>query len=98
MRRIEITKGTCFGEMKVIQEVESKGKRRFACECKCGQKVTARLDHLRSGHTSSCGRCGILHDGKRKTLRRWASLFGIPESTLRARLKVMGIREALERG
>lgn len=98
MRRIEISNGTCFGDLEVIHEVESKGKRRFLCQCACGQQVTARLNHLRSGHTSSCGRCGLEHNGKRKTIREWASLYGLKESTLRARLKLMGIREALERG
>lgn len=97
MRRIEISNGTSYGDLEVIREVESKGKRLFLCECDCGQRVTARLGHLRSGHTSSCGRCGLEYKGKRKTLREWASLYGLKESTLRARLKLMGIGEALER-
>ena len=36
--------------------------------------------------------------GKRKTVAEWARLHDINESTLRARLKVMGIKEALGRG
>jgi hypothetical protein len=77
--------------------MESTGKRRFTCKCDCGQSVLVRLDHLRSGHTSSCGKCGIEHKGERRTIRAWAESKGIKESTLRARLKIMGIGEALER-
>lgn len=98
MRRIEVNAGDEFGDLTVIREVETKGKRHFLCECACGQKVTVRLGHLRSGHTTTCGRCGVEHKGERKTLREWAFLHGLNESTLRARLKVMDISEALKRG
>ena len=98
MRRIEITPGTPYGDLEALREVESTGKRHFLCECSCGQKVTVRLAHLHSGHTKSCGRCGLQYKGTRRTLREWASLYGIKESTLRARLKLMGIGEELERG
>lgn len=97
MRRIEVTSGTKFGDLTVLNEVESAGKRKFECSCECGANVVVRLDHLRSGHTSTCGRCGIEYAGERKTLREWADSHGIKESTLRARLKTMGMREALLR-
>ena len=97
MKRIEVEAGTKFGELFVIEEVKSSGKRRFLCSCDCGAKVEVRLDHLRSGHTSSCGSCGISHAGKRMTIKQWAESHGLNESTLRARLKVMSLREALER-
>lgn len=98
MQRIEVKPGDEFNDLTVIREVESTGKRQFLCECVCGREVTARLDHLRSGHTSSCGKCGIEHRGERKTLREWAGSRGIKETTLRARLKTMSLGEALERG
>lgn len=97
MQRIVINPGDEYGELTVIREVESKGKRRFLCKCACGQQVECRLDHLRSGHTSSCGRCGMEYKGQRRTIRDWANLYGINESTLRARLKSMSLGEALER-
>ena len=98
MRRLEITPGTSYGELKVVREVETKGKRHFLCKCECGNQVTVRLGHLTSGHSTTCGKCGILFQGKRKTIRQWAALHGMNESTLRARLKVLPIHEALRRG
>lgn len=98
MRRLEIKSGIEFGDLKVIKEVESSGKRQFLCECSCGRQVVVRLGHLRSGHSTTCGNCGVEFKGQRKTVRAWASLYGLKESTLRARLKVMDIGEALKRG
>lgn len=97
MQRISVEAGEKYGNLKVVCEIPSKGKRKFCCECNCGVRVDVRLDHLRSGHTASCGRCGIEHAGERMTLKQWASSYGINESTLRARLKIMSLREALER-
>ena len=99
MRRIEVNKGDEYGDLKIVREVKSSaGKRQFLCKCSCDAKVDVRLDHLRSGHTSSCGRCGILYRGERKTLAEWAKKYRVNPSTLRARLKVgMDMREALER-
>lgn len=98
MKRLEIADGAKYGELVVVQEVESiANKRRFLCTCSCGAKPIVRLDHLRSGHTQSCGSCGIEHEGTRMSLREWADLAGIPESTMRARLKTMDMREALLR-
>jgi hypothetical protein len=97
MQRLVIPPETEFGDLRVVREVDSPGKRCFLCRCSCGQCVTVRLDHLRSGHTSSCGKCGLELDGVRKTIKAWAASIKIHESTLRARLKAMGLREALGR-
>lgn len=97
MRRIEVNPGDEYGDLTVIQEVESSGKRHFLCRCACGRESTTRLSHLRSGHSTSCGQCGIEFNGERKTLRQWAKGAGLKPSTLRARLKIMGMREALKR-
>lgn len=97
MQRLEIPAGTAYGDLEVTREIESRGKRHFLCRCSCGNEVKVRLDHLRSGHTSSCGGCGVEFGGKRKTVAQWARDKGIKESTLRARLRVMKLGEALER-
>lgn len=98
MRRIEVKPGDKYGELTIIKEVESSGKRQMLCECSCGNQVTVRLGHLTSGHSTTCGKCGIEYRGKRKTIREWAAQYGLHESTLRARMKVMDIGEALKRG
>jgi len=99
MQRIEVATGEKYGDLTVVRETgKVTGKRNFICKCACGNQVTVRLGHLRSGHSTTCGNCGIEHDGQRKTVSEWASLYGLKESTLRARLKVMGISEALRRG
>lgn len=99
MQRVEVKPGDQYGDLKVIREGEksASGKRQCLCECSCGQKVLVRLGHLRTGHTTTCGKCGVEYQGKRKTLREWASLYGLKESTLRARLRNMPIGEALKR-
>lgn len=98
MQRLEIKPGTQYGELKVIREAENKGKRQFLCKCSCGQEVVVRLGHLRSGHSTKCGRCGITYKGRQLNIGQWAREFNINESTLRARLKTMSIGEALRMG
>lgn len=98
MKRIEVKPGEQYGELTIIREVEAKGKRHVLCKCSCGQQAKVRLGHLRSGHSTTCGKCGIEFNGKRRTLTEWASLYGLKESTLRARLKAgLPIGEALKR-
>ena len=104
MKRIEVKPESRFHDLAVIREVEATSvgatskRRQFLCKCQCGNETEVRLDHLRVGHTTSCGRCGILYNGKKKTLTAWAKSIGVNESTLRARLKVMSLGEALLRG
>jgi hypothetical protein len=97
MRRVEVAEGAKYGQLTVIREVGAVGKRRFLCKCDCGNATEVRLDHLQSGHTSSCGQCGVEYAGKKMTIKEWAESHGIKESTLRARLKTMNMREALGR-
>jgi hypothetical protein len=97
MRRLSVETGDRYGGLTVVRELSSPGRRRVLCRCECGRELGVRLDHLRGGQVS-CGRCGLEFGGERKTLAEWAAVAGVGESTLRARLKVMGLREALERG
>lgn len=97
MRQLVVESGDSFGNLIVVSECDTDGKRKFLCRCKCGVEVIVRLDHLRSGHTASCGGCGIEYRGRRMSIKDWAKSANIKESTLRARLKIMDIGEALER-
>lgn len=99
MQRLEIKPGTQYGELKVIREApDVNGKRQMLCKCSCGQQVVVRLGHLRSGHSTKCGRCGITYKVRQLNIGQWAREYNINESTLRARLKTMSIGEALEMG
>lgn len=55
MRGKDLT-GMRFGELTVVGPAESsKGKAMWRCKCACGRDVVVRADHLKSGHTTSCG-------------------------------------------
>jgi len=98
MKRLEIKPNAQYTDLTIIREVETTGRRKFLCECQCGNKTEVRLDHLTSGHSTSCGKCGIEWRGERRTLTAWAQSVEIDESTLRARLKIMSMDEAMRRG
>jgi hypothetical protein len=100
MQRIDLPTGAVFGYLTVIKEARTDSPRRmYACRCSCGAKVNVRVDHLRGGHTQSCGRCNLIgYKGKRKTLKAWADSIGVGESTLRMRLKRMTMQEAMAMG
>ena len=98
MRRIDVKAGDRFNQLVVLRDVGVvNGKRKLLCKCSCGAEVMVRLAHVRSGHTKSCGDCGIEYNGERMSVKDWASFAGIPESTLRSRLRTMSIGEALLR-
>lgn len=53
-------KGTRFGRLQVVREVEPKynsgiAQRRFKCKCDCGNNTTVLMSGLRFGKTTSCG-------------------------------------------
>lgn len=98
MRRIDLVVGDVYGKLTIIKEAYSPKKRKYLCRCSCGNEVKVQLDHLRRGHTTSCGKCGIEYKGESRKVSDWARLYNINVSTLRARLKTMSIREAIERG
>lgn len=52
--------GQKFGELLVLNEVpkdirKDKNHRCFECQCSCGSKTIVTLNHLKTGHTKSCG-------------------------------------------
>jgi hypothetical protein len=62
---IEELQKVSYGYLVILKEeaphtwVSNKGvnrsKRMFTCQCSCGSIVSVSLEHLRSGHTKSCG-------------------------------------------
>lgn len=48
--------GQRFGRLTVIKRLPSKHKKtRWGCLCDCGQETEVTTDHLKRGHTESCG-------------------------------------------
>lgn len=62
--------GRRFGHLTVIDALANdeftKGGRQSLCRCDCGNVCKVRNDHLKSGHTTSCG----CQSGKRKARKR----------------------------
>lgn len=70
--------GKNFGKLKVISELEKRAKgggKQYLCQCECGNTTIVRSDHLKSGHTTSCGCNKIMITSHRKSqsnlYRRW---------------------------
>lgn len=71
MKKLIINPGDRFGKLTILSEVEKAGSvRNFKCMCDCGIIKDVRLNHLRNGHTQSCG-CSQNRDltNARKTQR-----------------------------
>lgn len=66
--------GQKYNKLTVVEKVPSNPpkqiKIKWLCKCDCGNEVVVRGDHLRRGHTRSCG-CLILEiNKKRKGVKR----------------------------
>lgn len=51
---IDLT-GQRFGRLTVLSRSAHPGRVHWCCACGCGQEVAVRANHLKSGHTTSCG-------------------------------------------
>lgn len=65
---IDLT-GKKFGRLTVIKRVENSknGSARWECKCECGKKTITLANHLKDGHTKSCG-CYSKEVAKNKAL------------------------------
>ena len=58
--------GLRFGKLTVLERAPNKGKRvMWRCRCDCGREIVTRGDALKSGRTSTCGKCGYYAEYKR---------------------------------
>lgn len=79
MKKVIDLTGRRFGRLTVTDAAERTGRRiTWLCICACGNEKVVRGDHLKSGHTASCG-ClpsGNRTHGQRNTplYGRWASM------------------------
>lgn len=55
---LDIKQGDRFNQLVVLEEIEKEGnRRRFLCQCDCGNYTNVRINNLRSGAVKSCGKC-----------------------------------------
>lgn len=47
--------GLQFGRLKIVSMDPSGGRAKAVCACACGVEARVRIEHLKSGHTRSCG-------------------------------------------
>jgi hypothetical protein len=85
MKFVDLT-GMKFGQMTAIRRVENSGRRsQWLWQCDCGNKAVVTSDHVKSGHTTSCGcawerKCvkhghGHDKDGKQtRTYKAWVNM------------------------
>lgn len=60
--KIQINEGDKFGRLTIVKEIEKKitqsgniSRRRFLCQCSCGNTAEVTILNLRNGDTKSCG-------------------------------------------
>lgn len=73
--------GQKFGKLCVLSELEIRAKgggKQYKCLCDCGNITIVRSDHLKSGHTTSCGCNKIMITSHRmsshKLYHRWCRI------------------------
>lgn len=54
-KKIEIKKGDRYGRLIIMKEIFDSSYRMFKCLCDCGKLTIVSRNHLRNGHTTSCG-------------------------------------------
>ena len=61
-KKIDLT-GQTFSNLFVIKFlcINNRNKSYYLCRCTCGKEKPVRIDHLRSGKTTSCGHVGNQH-------------------------------------
>lgn len=54
--------GQKFGKLTVVSRSDNSksGKTKWLCKCECGNETIVYGDKLKSGHTTSCGRCNYI--------------------------------------
>lgn len=65
--------GKKFGKLCVLSELDERAKgggKQYRCKCECGNITIVRSDHLKNGHTTSCGCNKIMITSHRKSNTR----------------------------
>ena len=89
--------GRKFGRLTVICRAKNKKNRvMWLCKCDCGNKIIADPNHLKSGHTTSCG-CVQRESNKKRIGDIDGSSIGIWETKKAHPSNRLGIRGVSER-
>lgn len=84
---IDLT-GQKFGRLTVVKKNGCQnGHILWDCDCECGNTITVKGIHLKSGHTQSCGCYKKSQISKTQTMARWADELEISDNTLLMRLR-----------
>lgn len=62
--------GEKFNKLTILEELSVRangGGKQYKCQCECGNVCVVRSDHLKSGHTTSCGCNKIIITSHRKS-------------------------------
>jgi len=53
--KLKVKKGDVYNRLTIVKEVSTDSRRKFLCRCTCGTLKEFKIEHIRSGHTKSCG-------------------------------------------
>lgn len=87
MKKLDVNPGDRYSRLTIVKEVERKNKvrRRFLCQCDCGNTKEIDLCNLNNGNTSSCGclwkevisKSSVTHGlSGTRIYRSWAHMLG----------------------
>ena len=63
--KININPGDKFGKLTVLEEIPERDQKRrvhYKCQCECGNITTPNASDLKSGNSTSCGKCSPFWD------------------------------------
>ena len=88
---IDLT-GQRHGRLTVLNRTENgnRGQTRWLCRCDCGGEKTIQADHIRSGHTRSCGCLRREVTRKRRSLPKGLAAFNGLVATMKVGAKKRG--------
>lgn len=91
MRFNDLT-GNRYGKLTVIKRAYKNGSRNtyWLCKCDCGKETTVSAQHLKDGHTTSCG---CVH---KESLKNSVTTHGLPKHPLYKIYKAMKERTMKE--
>jgi hypothetical protein len=63
MKPINVEAGQKFGRWTVLSEISNCSRRKFLCQCECGNKSSVFLSHLTTEKSLQCKQCAVFRHG-----------------------------------